>query len=134
MNVKKYLDFRLFGLTGSIMMIVSEFIPWIGQYSLFLLYLFLISVEIETAFLYLFPLISGIICLLGSILIIHNIELRINSAIVMFIGLGFLFLFFFDFIPNELVYLGNANIGFYLCIVGFLLTIIALINILMLKD
>ncbi len=134
MNIRKYLDFRLFGLTGSILMIVSEFIPWYTEYSLFVMYVILTEVEIETAFLYLFPLISGIICLLGSILIIHNIELKINSVIVIFIGLGFLLLFFIDFIPNELVYLANASIGFYLCVAGFLLMIIALINILMLKE
>ncbi|MFX1260188.1 MAG: hypothetical protein ACFFAN_20245, partial [Promethearchaeota archaeon] len=112
--------------------IVSEFLPWISDQNLIEIYIITTSVAIGMSFLYLFPLISGIICVIGNILLIYNEEYRINSVIIIFIGLGFLLLFFFDLIPR--LYLSNISLGFYFCLTGFLLSIIDIIIILITKE
>lgn len=132
MEIKNYIDFRLIGLAGSILLIVSEFLPWISDQNLIEIYIITTSVAIGMSFLYLFPLISGIICVIGNILLIYNEEYRINSVIIIFIGLGFLLLFFFDLIPR--LYLSNISLGFYFCLTGFLLSIIDIIIILITKE
>ncbi len=100
MDVKKYLDFRLLGVVGSVLMISSMFLPWITGLTLFDTYVITTVIQVEAAFLYLFPLISGSICLLGAVLLIYDEEFRINSVIINFIGLSFLLLFLFEFIPS----------------------------------
>ena len=131
-----FLDFRLVGLVGSILLIVSEFLPWFSGFSLFDAYILYTITAVEESFIFLFPLISGIICLVASLLIIYNLEYKINSVIITFIGLGFLTLFLVDFIPGELFYLSKAGvgIGFYLCIAGFMIMIINIILILITKE
>lgn len=134
MDVKKYLDFRLLGLIGSILMIISIFLPWMTGLTLFETYILTTMIQVEDAFLYLFPLISGSICLLGAILLIYDKDFRINSVIINFIGLSFLLLFLSDFLPAEINYLSTIGIGFYLCVTGFLLIILDIINILLIND
>ena len=112
MKVKKLLDFKLFCIIGSLLIIISMFLPWITIISLFDLYILYTSIQIQDSFLYLFPLISGIICFIGGCMLIYNEDFRINSIIVNFIGLGFLLFFFFDFIPKEIDFLANSGIGF----------------------
>ena len=130
----KKIDFRLFCIIGSLSIISSIFLPWITRISLIELYILNTAIQIEDSFLYLFPLISGVICLIGGFLLLFNDEYRLNSIIINFIGLGFLLFFFFDFIPKEIDFLSKANIGFYFCILGFLLIIIYLINILFMRE
>ena len=125
------IDYRLIGLVGSILLILSEFLPWFSGFSCLDIYILYTIVAVEESFLYLFPLISGIICLIGCILIILNESYRINSVLINFIGLGFLLLFLFEIIPGELFYLPRAGLGFYFCIAGFLITIIGIIMILL---
>jgi len=134
MNVKKYLDFRLLGLVGSILMIVSIFLPWITGLTLFEMYIIITAIQVENAFLYLFPLISGSICLLGAVLLIYDEDFRINSVIINFIGLSFLLIFLSEYIPSEISYIHTIGIGFYSCIAGALLIILDIINILLIKD
>ena len=134
MNIKKYLDFRLLGLTGSILLILSQFLSWISNQSLLDWYILYTSIAIEDSFLYLFPLICGIICLVGTIVIIYNIEYRINSVIINFIGLGFFLVFLIEIIPIEFIYLPNAGIGFYFSIIGSILVFFDILNILLSKD
>ena len=142
MTPKKYsikdrnlFDFRLIGFIGSILLIISEFLPWFSNnFSLLEIYLLYTFVKFERAFLYLYPLVSGIICLIGSILILYKIEYKFNSVIISFIGLGFLTLFLFDVIPGELAYLSDVYIGFYVCITGFVLIILGIIMSLILKE
>ena len=131
-----FLDFRFVGLVGSILLIVSEFLPWFSGFSLFDAYILYTITAVEESFIFLFPLISGIICLVASLLIIYNLEYKINSVIITFIGLGFLTLFLVDFIPGELFYLSKAGIGigFYLCIAGFMIMIISIMLILIAKE
>ncbi len=128
------LDFRLVGLVGSILLIVSEFLPWFSEFSLFDAYILYTITAVEESFIFLFPLISGIICLIASLLVISNLEYKINSVIITLIGLGFLSLFLVDFIPGELFYLSKAGIGFYLCIAGFMIMIINIMLILIAKE
>jgi len=130
MGVKRYLDFRLLGLTGSILLILSQFLSWFSNQSLMYIYTITTSVAVEYSFLYLFPLICGIICLVGTIVIMYNIEYRINSVIINFIGLGFFLVFLIEFIPREFIYLLNAGIGFYFSIIGSILIFFDIINIL----
>ncbi|MFX0035884.1 MAG: hypothetical protein ACFE9I_09635 [Candidatus Hermodarchaeota archaeon] len=131
MEFKKYINSFLLGVIGSIILILSEFFSWFSDYSLIEIYIITIDVALEDSFLFLFPLLSGIICLVASILIIYKIELKIKSIITMFIGLGFLLTFFIDYISQEIQYLSNAGIGFYLGIVGFLLILFNVLNVLL---
>lgn len=136
MEIKHYLDLKLIGLIGALLLIISEFLPWFSEYSLLEIYSFyaLSSGTIGNAFLYLFPIVSGIICLIGSVLVIYDSGYKINSVIITFIGLGFLLFFLFELIPRELLYIPNAGIGFYLCITGFLLSILNIVIILLSKE
>ena len=134
MSIKKYLDFRLLGLTGSILLIISQFLSWFSEQSLLTIYILTTSVAIEDSFLYLFPLISGIICLGGSVLIIYKIEYRINSVIINLVGLGFFLVFIFEIVTKEFIYLPTAQIGFYFSIIGSILVFFDILNILMIKE
>ncbi len=134
MNIKKYLDFRLLGLTGSILLILSQFLSWFSNQSLLYIYIITTSVAIEDSFLYLFPLICGIICLVGTIVIMYNLDYRINSVIINFIGLGFFLVFLIEIIPREFLYLPNAEIGFYFSIMGSILIFFDILNILLSKE
>ena len=134
MNIRKYLDFRLLGLTGSILLILSQFLSWFSNQSLLYIYIITSSLAIENSFLYLFPLICGIICLVGTIVILYNLEYRINSVIINFIGLGFILFFLIEIIPQEFLYLPNAEIGFYFSIIGSILIFFDIINILISKE
>ncbi len=133
MNIKRYLDFRLLGLTGSILLILSQFLPWFSDQSLLYIYMISTSVAIEDSFLYLFPLICGIICLVGAIVIIYNLDYKINSVIINFIGLGFFLMFIIEIIPKELLYIPYAEIGFYFSVIGSILIFFDILNILITK-
>ncbi len=133
MNIKRYLDFRLLGLTGSILLILSQFLPWFSNQSLLYIYMISTSVAIEDSFLYLFPLICGIICMVGAIVIIYNLDYKINSVIINFIGLGFFLIFIIEIIPKELLYIPYAEIGFYFSVVGSILIFFEILNILLTK-
>lgn len=134
MRVKKYLDFRLLGFIGGAFLIVSEFLAWFSGNSLLDLFLLYLSLEIEFSFLYLFPVVSGIICVFGTILIIYKEEYRINAVIINFIGLGFFLIFLFELIPREFPYVISAGIGFYFAIAGGILIFFDIINILMTRE
>ena len=134
MNIKRYLDFRLLGLTGSVLLILSQFLPWFSSQSLLDIYIISTSVAIEDAFLYLFPLICGIICLVGAIVILYNFDYKINSVIINFIGLGFFLIFIIEIIPRELLYIPYAEIGFYFSVVGSILIFFEILNILIIKQ
>ena len=129
-DIKKFLDLRLLGLIGSILMILSQFLSWFSGISLFNIYLIMISFSFEDSFLFLFPLISGSITLVGALLILIKEEYKINSVIIIFIGLGFFLIFLFELIPSDFPYIGTAETGFYLSIVGAVLVLLDIINIL----
>ncbi len=128
MEFKKYVNTYIIGFIGSLIIILSEFFSWFSNYNLLEIYIFTSSVELADSFLYLFPIMSGIICLIASSLVIYKIELKVKSVIVSFVGLGFLVIFFVDYISQEFEFLLNAGIGFYLGVVGFLLVLINIIN------
>jgi len=134
MNIKRYLDFRLLGLTGSVLLVLSQFLPWFSNQSLLSIYIISTSVAIEDSFLYLFPLICGIICLVGAIVILYNLDYKINSVIINFIGLGFFLIFIIEIIPRELIYIPYAEIGFYFSVVGSILIFFEILNILLTKQ
>ncbi len=134
MNIKKYLDFRLLGLTGALLLIISQFLSWFSNQSLLYIYIITTSVAIEDSFLYLFPLISGIICLVGTGLIVYKIDYRINSVIINFVGLGFFLIFVFEIVTKEFIYLPTAQIGFYFSILGSILVFFDILNILIFKE
>ncbi|MFX1289109.1 MAG: hypothetical protein ACFFFY_11195 [Promethearchaeota archaeon] len=134
MNIKKFLDFRLLGLTGSILLILSQFLSWYSNQSLLDIYIIKTSVTIVDSFLYLFPLICGIICLVGTIIIVYNLEYRINSVIINFIGLGFFLVFIIKIIPEDLLYIPSADIGFYFSIIGSIFVFFDILHILLTKE
>jgi hypothetical protein len=120
----------LLGLIGPILLIISEFFPWFSDYNLIELFIITTLVEIENSFLFLFPLISGLVCLIANMLVLFNIEYRIKTVILSLVGLGFQLIFFIDYIIQELEFLSNAGVGVYLGSFGFFLIIINIVNIL----
>ena len=118
----------------SILLIISEFLSWFSNQSLLHIYIITTSVAIEDSFLYLFPLISGIICLVGTGLIIYKIDYRINSVIINLVGLGFFLMFAFEIVTKEFIYLPTAQIGFYFSIIGSILIFFDILNILLSKE
>jgi hypothetical protein len=71
--------------------------------------------------------------LVGTLVIIYNLEYKINSVIINFIGLGFFLVFITEIIPKELLYIPYAEIGFYFSIVGSILIFFDILNILLTK-
>jgi len=134
MNIKSIFDYRLLGLTGSILLIISQFFSWFSGYSLMERYIIATSVDISNAFLYLFPLISGSICLIATLLIYFKLEYRINSVIINFVGFGFFLIFIFELIPKEIDYITSAGIGFYMSIAGAILIFFHNLNILLTRE
>jgi hypothetical protein len=130
MELKNIYFVLILGLSGPILLILSEFFTWFSDYNLIELYVLYTDLQIESSFLYLFPLISGIICLIANVLVIYRWEFRIKSIILSFVGLGFQLLFFIDYISQEIEFINNAGIGLYLGVFGFLLIIINIINVL----
>lgn len=133
MNVKKYLDFRLLGLLGSISLIISEFLSWYSELSLFSIYVLSTSLSLGDSFLYLFPLICGIICLFGTLLLIYKFDYKINSVIINFIGLGFFLIFISNIIVKDIIYISTIRIGFYFAVIGAILVFLDILNILLSK-
>jgi hypothetical protein len=129
-EIKKIFDLRLLGIIGSILMILSQFLSWYSGISLFSIYLIMISFSLGDSFLFLFPLISGSITLVGTLLILFKGEYKVNSVIIIFIGLGFFLIFLVELIPQDLPYMGTVEIGFYLSVVGAILVLLDIINIL----
>jgi len=131
MEFKKYLNAYILGLIGSLILILSEFFSWFSDYNLVELYIIYSTIAIEDSFLYLFPILSGIICLIASILVIYKIELKVKSVIVFLVGLGFFLIFFIDYIIQEIASFPNPGIGFYLGVAGFLLVLFNILNMLL---
>jgi len=127
---KNIVSSLLLGLIGPILLIISEFFPWFSNYNLVELFIITSFAEIENSFLFLFPLISGITCMIANMLVIYNIEFRIKTVILSLVGLGFQLIIFIDYISQELGFLANAGAGIYLGVFGFLLIIINTINVL----
>lgn len=130
MEIEKKLNISLIGLIGSSFLIISEFFPWFSDENLIELFILITIVQIENSFLFLFPLISGSICLTASILVIYKFDFRIKSVILSFVGLGFQFIFFIDYLSQEILFLSEAGPGFYIGVIGFLLMISNLIYLL----
>jgi hypothetical protein len=130
MELKKIYFVLILGLSGPILLVLSEFFTWFSDYNLIELYVLYTDNQIENSFSFIFPLISGIICLIANILVIYKKEFRIKWIILSFVGLGFQLFFFIDYISQEIDVIYNAGLGFYLGVFGFLLIIINLINVL----
>ncbi|TXT59280.1 MAG: conserved membrane protein of unknown function [Promethearchaeota archaeon] len=125
---------NLLGFIGGGMMLISEFLPWFSGRLLLQIFFITISVAIENSFLYLFPLISGIITLFGSGLLLYDKNLKLNSALIKIVSIGFLMVFFFDLISNQITFLPALGIGLYLCIGGFIFSIFDVINLLIVNN
>jgi hypothetical protein len=130
MKLKKMYIILILGLSGPILLILSEFFSWFSDYNLIELYVIFTDLKIEDSFLYLFPLISGVICLIANVLVIYNLVYRVKSIILSFVGIGFQLLFFIDHITQEIEFISDAGIGLYLGIFGFLLILVNLIYVL----
>ncbi|MFW9818329.1 MAG: hypothetical protein ACFFE5_01870, partial [Candidatus Thorarchaeota archaeon] len=119
---------------GSLVLILSEFFSWFSEYNLIEEYVIRSTIALEDSFLYLFPLLSGTICLIASILVLYKIEFKVKSIIIFLVGLGFFVLFFIDYIIREITSFPNPSIGFYLGIAGFLLILINILNMLLTRE
>ena len=127
---KNFNSFLLLGLIGPIFLIISEFFPWFSEDNLIELFIIKNSDQIEDSFLFLFPLISGLVCLIATVLVLFESEYIIKTVILSFVGLGFQLMFFIDYISQVIEFLPNAGLGLYLGFTGFLLIIINLIYML----
>ncbi|MFX1498591.1 MAG: hypothetical protein ACFFBH_13775 [Promethearchaeota archaeon] len=134
MNFRFKIDYRLLGLTGSILMIISQFLSWFSGYTLLDIYILNTGFEVGNSFLYLFPLVCGSICLIGTVLIYIKKDYRINSIIINFIGFAFFLIFLFELIPQEIIYIPSAGIGFYISIIGAILIFFHNLNILLTRE
>ena len=134
MNIRKYIDLRLIGLVGSCLLIISQFSSWYSGITLINIYLITTTAAIEDSFLYLFPLISGSICFIGTFLVMYKLEYKLNSVIINFIGLGFFLIFIFEIVPKDFPYLVSVEIGFYFAIIGALLILLDILNVLKLNN
>lgn len=134
MEIEKKLNISLIGLIGSTFLIISEFFPWFSDENLIELFILFTTVQIENSFLFLFPLISGSICLIASILIIYKIAFRIRSVILSFVGLGFQFIFFLDYFSQVIAFLPETGPGLYIGVIGFFLIIGNLIYLLTITE
>ena len=134
MELKKYLNSLIIGVIGSILLIISEFFSWFSDDSLFEIYVIYSSNVLEDAFLFLFPLMSGIICLVADVLVIYRSDFKIKSVIISFVGLGFLLIFFIDYITRVIGYISNAGVGFYIGVAGFILIFSNILNILLTRE
>ena len=130
-KLKKFINFRIVGIIGSILLIISQFLSWFSGFTLLNIYSIYISFSLGESFLFLFPLISGIVCALGTILVFIKSEYKINAVIINFMGLGFFLLFIFEIVTKDSPYIGNAQIGFYFAIIGAILVFFDVLNILM---
>ncbi|MFX1455990.1 MAG: hypothetical protein ACFFDB_11515 [Promethearchaeota archaeon] len=131
---KNFVSFLILGITGPILLIISEFFPWFSENNLAELFVILTSVQIENSFLFLFPLISGSICLIANMLLIISDEHRIKTIIISLVGIGFQLVFFIDYISQEIDFVSNAGVGVYIGSFGFFLIIINIITILSRKE
>lgn len=113
---------KFVGIVGGMVVIISTFLPWFSDNSLYLMYIY--SGADSDSFVYFFPIMSGIICVIGSFLYILRPYLKINSVIIELIGLGFNLLFLLDFIANHGAYILNIQFGFYLFVIGLILIFI----------
>ncbi|MFX0032280.1 MAG: hypothetical protein ACFE8E_01160 [Candidatus Hodarchaeota archaeon] len=134
MKFKFNIDYRLLGLIGSILLIISQFLSWFSGLSLLEIFIFTTGVEIGNSFLYLFPLVSGSICLIGTLLIYIKMEYRINSIIINFVGFAFFLVFILELIPQEFEYIPYAGVGFYISIVGSILIFFHNLNVLLTRE
>ncbi|TFG18567.1 MAG: hypothetical protein EU533_07615 [Promethearchaeota archaeon] len=134
MQIKKYVDYRLFGLLGSALMMISEFLVWFSNLTLWQIFQIKSTFLMDDAFLYIFPLVSGIICGVASLLSLYREDYKINATIIYLVGLGFMLLFLYDFTVEEVSFLTQAGIGFYFCIAGFMFVLIDMFNVLLSKD
>lgn len=130
MDLKKLIFPILLGLIGPILIILSELFPWFSEYNLIELFVFYFTAKDANSYIFLFPLISGFICLVANILVIITPKFRIKSVIISLIGLGFQLFFFINHIAQEIEFLSNARIGLYFGIFGFLSIIINIIYVL----
>ena len=123
---RKYL-----GIIGALLLIVSEFLPWFwsGSILIFEYVNRVLSVTIQDAFLYLFPIISGGICVSAKAISIYDIKYQMKSIAINIVGLSFLLVFLIEFIPSYFPSL-FISIGIYICIAGLSLIIIDLIRVL----
>ncbi|MFW9895055.1 MAG: hypothetical protein ACFFD7_04555 [Candidatus Thorarchaeota archaeon] len=131
---KNVVSFLILGIIGPILLIISEFFPWFSENNLAEIFVILTSVQIENSFLFLFPLISGSICLIANMLLIISDEHRIKTIIISLVGIGFQLVFFIDYISQEIDFVSNAGIGVYIGSFGFFLIIINIIFILSRKE
>ena len=134
MNFKRYIDLRLIGIIGSIFLILSQFLAWYSELNLMTIFIVTSSIAIEQSFLYLFPLISGIICFIGTFIILYKIDYKLNSVIINVIGLGFFLIFLVEIVIYDFPYISSIGIGFYFSIIGALLILLDILNILKLNN
>ena len=117
----KNISTSIFFLLSSVLLVISEFTPWINhQYSPW----DLLQLGIEKEHVYIFPLISsGIIVILAVLLILYK-YVNINKAIISiiaFIAQSLNTLFLIEMFTENGIEINSYNYGVFLGIAGFAL-------------
>jgi hypothetical protein len=110
----------LWGVLGSALIILSEFLDWSLGFSAYIT-----AVYYDDS--YFFPLIGGILALIGVMIGFFAPKKRIAGILIQFFGLSILLIFLFDYMANNWIFLPNAQLGVYLYVTGIFLTFIEVI-------
>jgi hypothetical protein len=111
------------------LLILSEFVPWVGSYSLLEMYRFYSLIEFPI--LYLFPIFSAIVIVLSLVgLLVGKPSSYKYFYILLFIAINLLFIFFIQMLNVHGSFLWN-HLGIYIGLLasgslflGFLLSIL----------
>ncbi|MBN2157372.1 MAG: hypothetical protein JW776_15105 [Candidatus Lokiarchaeota archaeon] len=122
----KNVSTSVFFIISSIVMMISEFSPWINQmYSPWDLY----SIDTERVFIYLFPIISSSIIIVLAVLVLLNQIIKLKRAvisIIAFIAQSLNTLFLIEMFTNNGVQINSYNYGVLLGISAYALLFWAL--------
>ncbi len=119
MNSKKLVLAVCGGLAG-FLLLLSEFLPWFSNHSAIQLSYW--RNFIPEYFIYLSPLLAGLIFLISVVLLIwKNPSNIIIPLLLIFSSITLMLVFIIDFLQLDHVYLNSVQIGFYICLGGVFL-------------
>ncbi|MHA1733733.1 MAG: hypothetical protein ACTSU5_17440 [Promethearchaeota archaeon] len=107
------------GFTSGVLLLVSGFLPWFSGYSA--IQLANLESLIPQYITYISPVTSGIVCILGMVVLTLKRDKVLQGVLVLVVSAGVLLVFFVDFLQLDNVYVSTIEVGFYVCLVGTVL-------------
>jgi len=108
------------------LIIVADLLPWHSNHSGF-------DLGLLIGFIYWFPLIGGLIILVGVILGFVIPRQQIATVLLQFFGLSLELMFLVDYLGINLQFLNNVQAGFYSLIIGICVVFLDIIGTLLSK-